>query len=406
MRPVLVLDANQRSALAATRALGSQGIPVFAGDETRSTLAGSSKYCSGTFTYPPPSTHPEPFIAAVRREAADRGASMLLPMTDTTSSLLVQRREAFDGAAIPFGSSAAYDTLADKWALWRLARRLGVPVPRTVAADAVQSLPDDLSGLTFPLVVKSRRSRMWSDGRSVAGVVTYARSEVELRAILARSSCLGRHPFLLQEYIEGVGCGVFALYDRGKPVVFFTHRRLREKPPSGGVSVLSESVDVAPRLRELSERLLGHVAWHGVAMLEFRVSRDGTPYLLEANPRFWGSLQLAIDAGVNFPVLLYRLAVDLAPGPTTPYKVGVRSRWLLGDLDQLYLTLKGAPGPGLRRGGRWRAVAEFVRSFNRITRQDVMRLDDPKPFLVELRQYAARIGPRPRIWHEHRAAGL
>jgi hypothetical protein len=45
MKNVLILDANQRSALAATRSLGKRGIPVVTGDETKDTLAGNSKYC-------------------------------------------------------------------------------------------------------------------------------------------------------------------------------------------------------------------------------------------------------------------------------------------------------------------------------------------------------------------------
>jgi len=43
-------------------------------------------------------------------------------------------------------------------------------------------------------------------------------------------------------------------------------------------------------------------------MVEFRVdARDGTAKLMEVNPRFWGSLQLSILSGADFPYLLYNL---------------------------------------------------------------------------------------------------
>ncbi len=58
--------------------------------------------------------------------------------------------------------------------------------------------------------------------------------------------------------------GVFALYDKGKAVAFFAHRRLREKPPQGGVSVLSESVAVDPDLELYARKLLEHVNLHVV----------------------------------------------------------------------------------------------------------------------------------------------
>src|ERR671923_161553 len=83
--------------------------------------------------------------------------------------------------------------------------------------------------------------------------------------------------------------------------------------PSGGVSVLSESVPIDPALRAIAERILDRVRWHGVVMLEFKITPAGAPCLIEANARFWGSLQLAIDAGVDFPYLLYQVATGQTP---------------------------------------------------------------------------------------------
>src|SRR5687768_9202495 len=105
---VLVLDANQRSALAVTRSLGSRGIPVIAADDTARTLAGASRCCAGSAIYPSPSTHRAEFIAAVDRLAADHRVGVIFPMTDVTSSLLVRHRNRFPGIHIPFGSLGAY----------------------------------------------------------------------------------------------------------------------------------------------------------------------------------------------------------------------------------------------------------------------------------------------------------
>jgi predicted ATP-grasp superfamily ATP-dependent carboligase len=122
-------------------------------------------------------------------------------------------------------------------------------------------------------------------------------------------------------------------------------------------------------------------------MVEFKVAPDGTPYLMEVNARFWGSLQLAIDAGVDFPHLLYQLAVGEKPGPVNGYKVGVRSRWLLGDLDSLYLTFKNHSGQPFTATSRWQEIAHFLNLFEKGTRYEVNRWDDLGPFLFELKQY-------------------
>ncbi len=192
-----------------------------------------------------------------------------------------------------------------------------------------------------------------------------------------------RYPYLVQGYIAGHGQGVFALYDLGKPITFFAHRRLREKPPSGGVSVLSESVLPDPYLVDLTQRVLDHVRWHGVAMAEFRMGPDGAPYLLEINARFWGSLQLAIDAGVDFPWLTYQLAAGIPLDPVKGYTIGVKSRWLLGDLDHVYLQLKHQSA----FSERWRAVLRFIHPCGPHTRHEVNRWEDPLPMLFELKHY-------------------
>src|SRR5207245_8993362 len=114
-------------------------------------------------------------------------------------------------------------------------------------------------------------------------------------------------PVLLQRWVEGIGEGFFALRWGGRTVAMFAHRRLREKPPVGGVSVYRESIPLDDALVGPGLRLLDALDWQGVAMVECK--RDlisGRHVIMEVNGRFWGSLQLAIDAGVDFPSLLVR----------------------------------------------------------------------------------------------------
>jgi predicted ATP-grasp superfamily ATP-dependent carboligase len=380
---VLILDADQRSALAATRSLGRRGLVVVAADETTRTLAGASRYCRETMVYPSPSTDGVAFVETLKRESVRRRIDVILPMSDLTTRLVLEHREELGDVRIPCPSLEAFDAVTDKWELYARARELDIPMPRTALVRSRVGLAETVAGMAFPLVVKPPRSRMMSGDRWVAPPVRYASSAEELERILVSDRSLGDHPFLVQEYILGRGQGVFGLYAAGKVVTFFAHRRLREKPPSGGVSVLSESVPVDPRLREISQRLLDSVCWHGVAMVEFKVTPAGSPYLIEVNGRFWGSLQLAIDAGVDFPWLLYRVALGEPVEPVEDYAIGARNLWLLGDLDHLYLRLK-------ERGGlreKWWAIRAFLRMFESGTRHEVNRWDDVRPFLREMVRY-------------------
>lgn len=386
MDKVLILDANQRSALAATRSLGRRGVQVVVADEFEKTLSGASRYAFENFVYPSPFRNPEGFIQAVKEEVLQREIRVIFPMTEVTAHLILKCRHVFPGIQIPFVSLETFEALSDKGRLEGMARQLKIPVPRTYPVRGKEGLTAALESLTFPVVLKPCRSRIFSNGRWIGASVRYAVSEEALRKVLAEEECFRDHPFLVQEYIRGTGQGIFALYDQGLPIAFFAHKRLREKPPSGGVSVLSESVAVDPRMREMAQKVLDEVRWHGVAMVEFKVMADGAPYLMEVNARFWGSLQLAIDAGVDFPWLLYQLSVGKPVSPIEAYQVGVQSRWLLGDLDHLYLKLKERKNP-FPFSEKCRSVARFLNPFGEKMRYEINRWDDFKPFLHELKTY-------------------
>jgi hypothetical protein len=159
------------------------------------------------------------------------------------------------------------------------------------------------------------------------------------------------------------------------------------------VSVLRESVALRDDVRACSEALLGHLGWSGVAMVEFKEDRaSGTPYLMEINGRFWGSLQLAVDAGVDFPRLLldrWEAQRDVETLPALPeYRLGVRSRWLWGDVDHLMWMLRRGRTPQARVAGLpgpLAALGSFLRPGGRRTRLEVLRWGDTGPFWRESR---------------------
>jgi hypothetical protein len=118
-------------------------------------------------------------------------------------------------------------------------------------------------------------------------------------------------------------------------------------------------------------------------MVEFRISENGTPYLMEVNGRFWGSLQLAIDSGVDFPWLLIEMLDGKAGISSGIYKF-TRLRWLLGDVDNLLIQLK----QGAVHGSRFKVVADFLATFfDMKTKQEIFRWSDPAPAWFELKSW-------------------
>ncbi len=388
-----VTDGDERPALAVARSLARHGVQVIVGAPGQTSLASRSRACVRHVTYPSPHRHPEQFdrflLDFVRRERV----SVVMPVTDVTTYLVSRnRRVLMPHTAVAAPSFEAFDGTADKTLLVDRAISAGVPVPRTEFVDGVTALRGVLKHIEYPVVVKPFRSRIRVNGGWLNTSVRYARSESELVSLYQNTDHLARYPSMLQERIVGPGTGLFVLCDHGRIRAEFAHMRLREKPPSGGVSVLAESIPVDPRLLDQAERLLGPLGWHGVAMLEYkRDARTNRPYLMEVNGRFWGSLQLAIDAGVDFPTLAYQLALGCPPGPRPPYRVGMKNRWLLGDLDHLLARLRGTDEHALPEGSptRRQVVADFLKLAGHGLRYDVIRLADPLPFLYELRTYLA-----------------
>jgi predicted ATP-grasp superfamily ATP-dependent carboligase len=346
---VLVLDANQRSALAVTRSLGRiANFTVTTADSTPHALAGCSHFSSHYLQSPSSESAPDVYINWLTALQVTQPFDLVIPVTEITSQLLLMNSHRLNGVKLPFASYETVMQLADKGKLVDAAVRLGIPCPVSRKFDSAAALAGE--EVSFPVVLKPCLSKIYTADGWIATTVRVLSSKAELEKTLHRDAYLHHSPFMLQEFIPGHGAGVFCLYDKGMPLAFFAHRRLREKPPQGGVSVLSESVAVDPLLKQYATRLLGGVNWHGVAMVEFRIAPDGTAYLMEVNTRFWGSLQLAIDAGVDFPALLVQAERSEQPGVTEPlirepvviesYVVGQRLRWLLGDIDSLYLYLK------------------------------------------------------------------
>ena len=384
MKRTLVLDANQRSALAVTRSLGKRGIPVITAEESLTTLAGASRYSRQHLEYPSPRQDPDQFVEVLSQLVKQHRIEILMPMTELTTELLLKNKSAFVEAVIPFPDIQTVNLLANKCTLMRMALELDIPTPKTWYADTTNSLPVELDKFNYPLVLKPGKSWLLHQGKWDRAAVQFAHDSSTARKILNEETGFHAHPFLLQESVAGHGEGVFALYDCGKPLAFFAHRRLREKPPSGGVSVLSESRAVDPVLLAHTRALLDNVNWHGIAMVEFKVASDGTPYLMEVNTRFWGSLQLAIDAGVDFPWLLYQLACGKQPDPVENYKTGTRLRWMLGDIDSLYLTLRDSR---YSLTTKLNAICCFFTPSPFKTRHEIGRWSDPAPAWYEIKQY-------------------
>jgi predicted ATP-grasp superfamily ATP-dependent carboligase len=360
--PVLVLDGQTTQALASVRSLGRAGHPVYVASTRRWPLAAASRHSRGHRRLAGESL---PAYAGLRTWAQQRGIRFILPVTERSCLLLNAERAAWEtaGMTIGCGPDALLLQVFDKVEALTRAHACGIRTPQTYSPASLAEGMAAGAALGFPCVVKARYSDICHNGELLSdpGVAYVARAEDLAAAIESRRQ--GPHWPLVQQYVPGHGAGLSAVCDHGRVTAWFAHERLRDIRPSGSGSSLRRSVPLDPAILKAASRMLAEIAWHGPAMFEFRQDEEDPegPWLIEINGRFWGSLQLAIAAGVDLPRKWIAILAG-TPQPVAPaYWPGVTLRWLWGDAQRLLHVVKGPP-PGYpgTYPGVWRGLWEVV----------------------------------------------
>ena len=262
-------------------------------------------YAAGRVVYAPPEFAPAQFVETIKGAVRKHRVDLVIPVTDPAILRIAEARSDFEGlCALSIPSIAALETARNKQSTIELAERLGVPVPRTVVVAGADEAVAAARNFSWPVVLKPRVSRLHNGALIEKLLVSYAENVEALTEAMRRFE--GRCPVLLQEFCPGEGQGVELLMHEGRPLAAFQHRRLREMPVQGGPSALRESVSLDPVLYEHSVNMLREIRWTGLAMVEFKVSPEAA-WLMEINGRVWGSLPLAVHAGMDFPARLVEL---------------------------------------------------------------------------------------------------
>lgn len=370
MAKALILGDDTGACLGAVRSLGRSGIEVHAANCDRNPATIASRYLAAFHELPRYRDGGGAWLARMRALIAAHSFDLIAPTSDSSLMQLLRHTDQLEARlAVPNAEAARVFT--DKWATRELARQRGVPVaPGALLADG----PPQPSN--FPVVLKHRRS--YECGNRVQ------KSEVRLVNSPAELTlALGQESFeLIETMVPGYCRGLSVLAREGKIWAAHQHRRLQQIHATGPSSCrISEECD--PQLLDWARALVSATELTGVAMFEYRHDpHTGTDVLLEVNPRLWGSLPLALEAGADFPAWLYGMLVE---NREPPRRIGSRpglvKRSLVGEVDRFAGALDRAAGPAdwLRLG--WQAAGSCV-PLLRGRQFDSWAADDSLPFKV------------------------
>jgi predicted ATP-grasp superfamily ATP-dependent carboligase len=366
MKTVLLTNGQQRKTLAAARSLGKRGIQVIAAEETSFNPTAFSKYCSKFLVCPSPKKTPEDFYKWLYSTIVSYKCDILFPMDDDTMEIVIKHYEELSKlCVIPVAPKENYEIAKDKGRTFELAIKSGVSCPDTISPSSVEELKRLLSEIKFPAIIKPRIS---SGSRGIRVVNT--REELLNKYLEVHE----KYSFpIIQDFIAfGDKYSVNMLFDKQYNLkAAYVQKYLRTFPVKTGPSTLTESIEY-PELLDMAVKIAKNIKWYGVMELEFIVDTETEkPYFMEINPRFWASVQGAIFAGVDFPWLLYKVALEEDFESVFTYKTGSRCRWLLpGDILHF-----------LSNKNRFNMDPPFLGGKKYGIKDDIASRDDPMPVL-------------------------
>jgi len=382
---VLLLGDDLRAFLAIARSLGRRGVEVHAAPSDFSSPALKSRYIAAAHRLPPYPLDPEKWESALARLIADHGFCKVVPTSDSGLFMLRHHAEALGRERIGIANEAALAIFSDKANTRALAESHGVQVARGKLISTGEDSEGLAAALGLPLVLKPRASYALGDvatKRSARVVRDPAELDRQLRSG-AWDGCVA------ESFFPGVGVGLSVLARQGRILFAYQHRRLHESSETGASTKrVSEPAD--PTLLAAAEPLAAATRLDGVAMFEFRVDRpSGRHVLLEVNPRFWGSLPLAVAAGADFPALWWDLTIH-DRGGRGAYQAGVLKADLTGEFDRVVDRFEESGGfARLRLAAAGLATAAGLLVARRSA--DSWAPDDPEPWREERRTLGFRV---------------
>ncbi|HXP07202.1 MAG TPA: ATP-grasp domain-containing protein [Acidobacteriaceae bacterium] len=381
-RPVLVFNAVPHVAVAVARSLQRQGIPVtFAHVDSGATPP--SRAFHNSVRLPSYRVAPGEFIDSLCAVIESQGHDMLIPCSDPGLAAALEHYDRLSSLLhIGCPRPEIVRSVLDKGKTLQAAKSCGIVTPGNCALPDLRALDSQRNRLQFPIIAKPLSKE---DESKHAFKMRYFATYEDLRDAFLLDPEFGVQ-YLLQEFCPGDGVGIEILFHQNQPLTMFQHRRLKEFPVSGGGSVTSVSEPLDSLLAEQAVALLRELKWEGVAMVEFKCDRaKGKSVLMEVNGRYWGSLPLAIGAGIDFPFYEWQLVHGRQPVIPASYPAGLRFRWLGGDIRRLGSLFDQTRSDGFPLPSKTGESLRFLKDFSGPICPAIWSWSDPKPALEDWR---------------------
>ncbi|MCJ8503008.1 ATP-grasp domain-containing protein [Desulfatitalea alkaliphila] len=367
---ILVTNAKNRIAYNVVKSLSAKGHHVYCADFVPRAMTYYSRYSSGYFIYPSPFSKQSAFVKCLINKIIELKIDVLIPVYEELF-LVSKHKELFLNhvkMAIPDYEKILIAHNKDQW--WRIAKQIGVPVPETFSVDQLKRNASLIIQLEFPVLLKTKQG---GGGWGIGQVDTFEDLIRILDAGTYHDLPLDR--YIVQKKMQGETICVAMVLSHGKLIGKTSYRQIREYPAFRGQATCRVSVS-NKAAEAFLQKILEFLQWHGVCQADFIIEhKTGVPYLIDVNPRFWGSLSQAIASGVDFPFLIAEISIKEDVETVGFFLEGIQTRWLGGEIRGF-----------VQNFTRSRKKIPFLKDFffPKITTKsfDDFSLKDPCPFII------------------------
>jgi len=382
--PVLVLSAQNYGCLGIIRSLGRLGVQVHAVDADPPRAAAYSRYLKARHVFDLATATPDATVEYLLDVGRRIGRpTVLIPTWDQTSILVSDRADALgEWFIFPRQPAGLAEALADKKAMYFLAKEHGVPTPDVVFPASVDDVIRFASSAAFPVMLKGIDGNRLKLRTGLKMVIVGDADEL-VRRYLEMEDPIDPN-LMLQEYIPGGERDVWMFngyFDhRSDPLMGFTGRKLRQSPVYTGVTSLGVC-QANQAVRDTTVRWMKAIGYRGILDIGYRFdARDGQYKVLDANPRIGATFRLFVAKdGLDVARALY---LDLTRQSVPEAEPVEGRRWMVegADIDS---SLR------YRRDGKL-TILDWATSLRGVRETAYFARDDLAPFRVAMRGFVHR----------------
>lgn len=277
--PILLFSANDYHSLYVARSLAKGKYTIYflgpAGQAIR-----FSRFCTRYYTY---KRTEDGLIRQIQMICKRHTICVVVPLDLSATLCLSQISHCIDVPVMPLSNTDLILRLSDKWESTFLFDEAGIRRPKTIRIEVSEDLRLDL--LPIPFLVKPLQQ---GGARGIYKITT----DQDIINILRSHSPYVTFPMIAQQFIDGQDVDM-SIISRDGNILGYT---IQQWKSSGYLELIDD-----PNVLSVGKKIVSTLRYSGLMHIDMRRDyKTGEIYVLECNPRSWGSIGASIGAGVDF----------------------------------------------------------------------------------------------------------